>query len=129
MEQWPQELTFDGSHKAMKRVITHVLIRIVSGLASIEFAIFAFHSARERNLPALCMQLGVMLSLAPYAIYPEQSPFLHHGKETIRNAIVSMSQNMQRAERPRSGFVSMSIGSMIFFGVGLALFFYDHFIK
>ena len=112
----------------MRRSI-HAFIRIVGGFVLAWFAVAAFHSARERDLPALCIEIGFLLSGVPYVIYPERSPFLRHGRQTVGDAIVSSSQDMKRAGRPGSLFISMGVGSIIFFGAGLALFVYEHFFR
>ena len=111
------------------RRTTQAVIRIVSCLVVVMFAISAFHAARERNLQSVCLQIGLMLSLIPYAVYPERSPFLHHGRQSVRDAVVSVSRDVELARRPGSLFISMSVGSMIFVGIGLALLVYDHFVK
>ena len=112
----------------MRRAI-HALIRIVGGFVLVWFAVAAFHSARERDLPALCVEIGFLLSGVPYVIYPERSPFLPYGRQAVDDAIVSLSQDMKRAGRSRSLFISMGVGSIIFFGTGSALFVYEHFIR
>ena len=111
------------------RRATHALIRIVGGFVLVWSSVAVFHSARERDLPALCIEIGFLLSGLPYVIYPERSPFLHHGRKTVGDAIVSLSQDLKRSGRPGSLFISMGVGSMIFFGAGLALFVYEHFFR
>jgi hypothetical protein len=77
----------------MRRAI-HALIRIVGGFILVWFSVAAFHSAREGDLPALCVEIGFLLSGLPYVIYPERSPFLHHGRKTVGDAIVSLRQDL-----------------------------------
>lgn len=111
------------------RRATHALIKIVGGFVLVWSSVAAFHSARERDLPALCVEIGFLLSAMPYVIYPERSPFLHHGRKTVGDAIVSLSQDLKRSGPTGSLFISMGVGSMIFFGAGLALFAYEHFVR
>ena len=62
-------------------------------------------------------------------VHSDRSPFLRHGRKTVGDAIVSLSQDLKRSRGPESLFISMGVGSMIFFGAGLALFVYEHFIR
>jgi hypothetical protein len=112
----------------MRRAI-HALIRIVGCFVLVWFSVAAFHSARERDLPALCVEIGFLLSGVPYVIYPQRSPFLHHGRKPVGDAIVSLREDLKRSGRPGSLFISMGVGSMIFFGAGLALLVYEHFVR
>ncbi len=112
----------------MRRAV-HALIRIVGAFVLVCSSVAAFHSSRERDLPALCVEIGFLLSGVPYVIYPERSPFLHHGRKTVGDAVVSLSQDLKRPGRPGSLYISMGVGSMIFFGTGLTLFVYEHFIR
>jgi len=48
------------------RRATHALIRIVGGFVLVWSSVAVFQSARERDLPALCIEIGFLLSSLPY---------------------------------------------------------------
>ena len=112
----------------MRRPI-HTLIRIVGGFVIVWFSVAALHSARQRDLPTLCVEIGFLLSGVPYIVYPERSPFLHHGRKSVGDGIVSLSQDLKRSGHPGALFISTGVGSVIFFGAALALFVYEHFVS
>jgi hypothetical protein len=108
---------------------SRAVIRIASCLFVVELATLAFHAARERNLGSMCMQIGLILALVPYAAHPEWSPLFRHGRKSVGGAIVSVSQDIERGRRWGSLYVSMSVGALIFVGIGLGLVIYENFIK
>ena len=67
----------------MRRPI-HTLIRIVGGFVLVWFSVAAFHSARQRDLPTLCVEIGFLLSGVPYVVYPGRSPFYTMEKKCWR---------------------------------------------